>query len=221
MEHSFWLTKACNWEVKSEATGTFSARAATWRKDRDGDRFAPGCFSPSIKERKGMIPVFVSHDHQQWVGATTSLAEDEKGLTLEGRLFLESVAGREAWSRMKECDSIGFPLGLSVGFITKDAEYDEASRTRLIKEVDLWEVSFTPFPAQYGTGMDGFKARNVEQLLRDVGGCSKESAKRVLSMLTPYLAADAAGNPLIPVRDVREARHTAIRQYLQTGDSSL
>jgi uncharacterized protein len=194
-------------EVKSEDLGEFAGYAATFLRDSDGDRFEPGAFAKSVKERKGKIPIFLHHERALWAGASSALAEDHKGLWVEAKLFLDTSAGRDAWGTIKGARAVGFPLGLSVGFITLDQDWEEHSQTRLIKEADLWETSITPFPANKGARIEEAKAkvlRNYEQLARDVTGCSPTRAKRLVSIFLSGLPAVAAdGKPLTPARDVR------------------
>jgi HK97 family phage prohead protease len=210
MKDQFFAVKFCSlMEAKADdpATGEFSGYAATYQRDSEGDRIQPGAFAQSIKDRKGRIPIFLNHDRTQWAGASTGLAEDGKGLKLNGQLFLDTSAGRDAMGLLKNAASVEMPVGLSIGFLTKDWDYDEASQTRLLKDVDLWETSLTPFPANRGARVDQVKAlRNYERLLRDVTNCSASDAKRILSLLPLSLSGEQAdGYPFHSARDVRDA----------------
>jgi hypothetical protein len=48
--------------------------------------------------------------------------------------------------------------GLSIGFATKVAEYDDKAGTRKLLEIDLWEVSPVSFPANEDARVDSVKA---------------------------------------------------------------
>jgi len=218
MKEQFFLTKHFALvEAKQDdpTTGEFSGYAATYTRDSEGDRIEPGAFAQSIKDRRGKIPIFLNHDRQQWAGASTGLAEDGHGLMLRGQLFLDTSAGRDALGLLKNAAAVDFPVGLSIGFMTRDWDFDEGTQTRLLKDVDLWETSITPFPAQRGARVDAVKSlRYYEQLLRDVGGCSVNGAKAVLAMLPLALSGDPDGNLFSSVRDVRSAELFDMRTAL-------
>jgi HK97 family phage prohead protease len=209
MSNNPWFEKqVTDWQIKNEEAGTFTAYAATRRVDRDGDQFAPGAFAQTIKDNKGKIPLLVGHDSSHWAGFTTSMAEDEKGLWIEGMMILEKNLGRDTWLTMKACSANDFPLGFSVGFTAKAIDMDAAPNVRVISEVKLWEISTTPWPAQYGTGiatMKSFPIRQVEQILREAGGCSRDIAKKTLTLLAPYLSVVTDGEPLAGLRDAGSA----------------
>jgi len=208
MNEQFFITKHFSLIEKSgdPTTGEFSGYAATYQRDSEGDRIEPGAFAQSIKDRKGKIPIFLNHDRTQWAGASTGLAEDGRGLMLNGRLFLDTSAGRDALGLLKNAAAVDFPVGMSIGFMTQEWDFDESSQTRLLKQIDLWETSLTPFPANRGARVDNVKTlRNYERLLRDVGGCSVAGAKAVLSMLPLQLSGDPDSELFPPIRDVRDA----------------
>lgn len=221
MKDPFFATKHYSLAVEAKAgdpaTGEFSGYASTYQRDSEGDRIEPGAFAQSIRDRKGRIPIFLNHDRTQWAGASTALAEDGKGLFLKGQLFLSTSAGRDALGTMKDAASVEFPVGLSIGFLTKDWDFDESSQTRLIKEVDLWETSVTPFPANRGARVDDVKSlRNFERLTRDVCKCSAADAKRLLAMLPLALSGDPDSNLFPTARDVRDVELIGeMRSYIR------
>jgi HK97 family phage prohead protease len=204
-------------ETKSEAAGKFTGYASTYGRDAYGDRILAGAFAESIKEQRGKIPIFM--EHFDWIGVSTDLAEDAKGLYIEGQIALDTVRGRDAFALMQTSEKADFRVGLSIGFTAEEVEYDEATGARTLKKINLWETSITPFPANRGARVDSIKSlRNVEQILRDVGGCSKEGAKRAIALLQPYLLPDGSGSPPSSERDARTLRHlsdAAFRSALQ------
>lgn len=191
-------------ECKAEDGGKFTGYAAAYTKDSYGDRILPGAFAQSIKDQKGKIPIFLNHDTSEWIGFSTDLAEDQKGLYIEGVLSLASTRGADTAALLKIAKQVEYRVGLSIGFTADEVEFDDATGARLLKTINLWETSITPFPANKNARIESIKSiRNIEQILRDVGGCSGEAAKRAYAMLRPYLLADASGEPLPPKRDVR------------------
>ena len=204
-------------ELKSEDAGRFTGYASTYAKDFYGDRILPGAFAQSIRDQKGKIPLFYDHLRSLPIGFSTDLAEDAKGLYIEGQLSLDSTHGRDAHALLKTAKSVDYRMGLSIGFITSEVEV-EHDGTRVIKSLELFETSLTPFPVNRQARVEALKSiRNIEQLLRDVAGCSPEQAKRTLSFLRPYLSVDADGKSLQSERDVTEREQVVSRAVVAIG----
>lgn len=200
MEHKSYPLLEC----KTDAAGKFSGYAAAYTKDAYGDRIIPGAFAQSIKDQKGKIPIFLNHDSDSWVGFSTDLAEDAKGLYIEAMLSLNTSKGADIAALLQTAKQVDYRVGLSIGFVAEEVEFDDVTGGRLLKSINLWETSITPFPANRNARIESIKSvRSIEQILRDVGGCSENAAKRTLAMLRPYLLADASGTPPPPERDVR------------------
>lgn len=214
-------------ETKDADSGIFKGYAATWNRDSDGDRFEAGAFGATIKERKGKIPILLHHERMFWAGVSTDLSEDKKGLWLEAQLFLDTSYGRDAWGTVKNSVAAGFTPGLSVGFVPTEVDWDDGAGTRVIKSVDLWETSITPFPANTHARVEEAKAkaiRNYERLLRDVTKCSAAEAKRILAMLPLAMSVDTDVEPLTPARDVRGTKQlidTNVREAMRSLRESI
>ena len=74
--------------------------------------------------------------------------------------------------------------GLSIGFRVdnKGYDYDERGKRRMLKEVDLMEISAVTFPMNPRARVSQVKAvdrtiREWEEILRDAGGLSRTEAK--------------------------------------------
>lgn len=193
-------------QVKSEELGQISGHASTFVVDRVGDKVLPGAFQPSITDSKGIIPMLLGHDLSRWVGMTTALQEDHKGLKFEGQLYLNTVDGRETFERVKANAAMGTHVGISIGYIPKDTDME--GTTRLLKSVELVEISVTPFPAGIRTRVEGHKSiRNMEQELRDATNCSLAEARKVMAWLVKHgLTFPLVGNQPEPPRDVESIR---------------
>jgi len=173
-------------DCKSEEGGRFSGYAAAYTRDAYGDRIAPGAFAKSIKEQRGVIPIFLDHERSKWVGFSTDLAEDAKGLYIEAELSLESSQGADTYALLKTAKKVDYRVGLSIGFVAEEVEYDDQNG-RLLKSIELFETSITPFPANRSARIEAFKSlRDYESILRDAG-CSRDVAKRAMVRLEPYL----------------------------------
>ena len=91
------------------------------------------------------------------------MREDAKGLWVKGRILTDVDKGREAAALI----AAGAIDGLSIGYRTVTAQKD-AKGHRLLREVELWEVSLVTFPmlaqARVGAKADQDLARSLEAL---------------------------------------------------------
>lgn len=163
--------------------GQFSGYASTYNLDLQNDRIQPGAFAQSIADKKGKVPVFFNHE--DWIGISTSLAEDGKGLAMTAELALGNAIADNAYALMQKAASLDFRVGMSIGFTAQDWDWDGNVRT--LKEINLYEVSITPFPAQPKAFVSDMKTfRDLEKHLRDVECFSKSDAKRILRAVADY-----------------------------------
>lgn len=133
--------------------------------DSYDDTVAPGAFAASLAEHKaaGSMPAMLwQHDATQPIGVWEDMAEDDKGLRVRGRLVMESERAREAYALLKA----GALRGLSIGFMTRDDDYDPKSRVRTVKAVELWEVSLVTFPALKTAGVTQVRSAPVDDISR-------------------------------------------------------
>ncbi|MBQ7267923.1 MAG: HK97 family phage prohead protease, partial [Synergistaceae bacterium] len=111
-----------------------------------------------------------------------NIREDDIGLWIEGRLLLDLEKGKEAYILLKN-QAI---RGLSIGYMPLAWEWEnrDSRRIRVLKEIDLWEVSLVTFPANPKALIDDVKSiktiRDVEDTLRDAG-FSRTEAKALIS----------------------------------------
>ena len=75
--------------------------------------------------------------------------------------------------------------GLSIGYLPVDYAIDKASGARILKKVDLWEISLVTFPmnteALVSNAKADFDPRAYERALR-AEGFSESEAKRAVSV---------------------------------------
>jgi len=120
--------------------GSFEGLAAAYGNvDSHGDRIVAGAF----KGAEGIeIPLLFAHKTDQPIGIAT-VTETPAGLMVKGRLLLDTVAGSEAYSRLKA----GVLKALSVGFqLPKDGAAIRDG-VRVISKAVLKEISLVVFPA--------------------------------------------------------------------------
>jgi uncharacterized protein len=167
--------------LKAEGdAGKFSGYASTYNLDLQNDRIQPGAFAQSIADKKGKVPIFFNHE--DWVGFSTSLAEDGKGLAMSAELALGNTVSDNAYALLVKAAELDFRVGMSIGFTATDWDWDGNVRT--LKEINLYEVSITPFPAQPKAFISDVKTwRDFEKHLREAENFSRADAKRILNAL--------------------------------------
>ena len=173
-----------------DETGSFAGYGSVFgNADLYRDVVAPGAFQASLaqwKERGALPPILWQHNTDQPIGPFTSMAEDGKGLYVEGQLLIKDVKkAREAYALLKA----GAIRGMSIGYNVVDEEYDAKMNVNRLKSVDLWEVSIATFPANVDATVSQIKSllesgatptiREFESFLRDAGGYSRKHAERI------------------------------------------
>lgn len=112
--------------------------------DQGGDVVMAGAYAKSLMRLKAegrAVKMLWQHDPAQPIGVWDEIAEDGRGLRVKGRILTEVEKGREAAALV----AAGAIDGLSIGYRTVMAEKD-AKGQRLLREVELWEVSLVTFP---------------------------------------------------------------------------
>lgn len=144
--------------------------------DNGMDMIEPGAFKGSLGKRK--VKMLWQHDPSQPIGVWDEMAEDDHGLKVKGRILKDVRRGAEAIALYRA----GAIEGLSIGYKTITADRaGEDGAVRVLKEVDLWEISTVTFPMQEPAGarIKGVRTiRDFEAALRDAG-LSRNEAKAV------------------------------------------
>jgi HK97 family phage prohead protease len=166
----------------------------------------PGAFKASIaqwRKKKAMPPILWQHDTWQPLGVWTELSEDETGLKVAGQLALELQAAKDARTLI----NIGAVKGLSIGYRTLDYEIDRDTGARLLKKVDLWEISLVTFPMLPEAQITGVKStlndRELEQALRDEG-LSHREAKLAVSVVRKQVLRDGGQTEPTPRDEAKD-----------------
>ncbi len=176
-------------EIKSLHDREFEGHGSIFGNvDLGGDVVLPGAFKHSLAqhEKAGSLPqMFWMHWPDRVPGKWLSMKEDKKGLKVKGTLA-ETPLGDEIRTLL-QMDAV---KGLSIGYRTVDQEFAEDG-TRLLKELELWEVSVVSLPmnplAQVAHAKSQLSAigeyvptlKEFERILREAG-CSRTVAKNLV-----------------------------------------
>ena len=173
--------KAYNGDDEEEK-GVFSGYGSIFgNKDLGNDVMVQGAFAKSIASKgpKG-VKLLYQHDTKEPIGVFDEIIEDRKGLRVKGRLAMGTQKGREVYELMK----MGAIDGLSIGYRVspKGADYDERGKKRMLKEVDLMEISAVTFPMNTRARVQAVKGeqrtvREWEEAMRDACGLSRSESK--------------------------------------------
>jgi HK97 family phage prohead protease len=176
--------------------------------DSYGDIIAPGAFAASLTKHKraGTMPLMLwGHDSfSPPIGNWTDMAEDGKGLWVQGQTDLEDPMGQRVHRALKRKAM----RGLSIGYETIESDKDsKRPGVRILKEVDLWEVSPVNFPAQPRAAVDNVKSYTsggrlpslpeFEEFLREAG-FSKTQATAIAGKGLSHLLRSESGNAIDP-----------------------
>ena len=179
--------KSFPFEIKTiSETGAFTGYASVFgNEDLWGDIVVAGAFSKSIAEKKPAM--LWQHNSDEPIGIWTVIKEDDKGLYVEGQLLIDGVAKAKEAYELLAAKAIS---GLSIGYRAVSWEWrkkdDSKDEVRLLKEIDLWEISLVTFPAnteaRVGDVKDLNTLRDIEGFLRDAG-CSRNEAKGIIAQI--------------------------------------
>ena len=192
--------------------GSFSGYGAVFgNTDAYGDVIAKGAFTKTIHEAKvsGIWPAMLEQ-HGGWgmtasdltpIGVWTDMEEDDVGLKLAGK-FAPTPRGQEMRTLMQMTPRPAIN-GLSIGFeaikFKMRSSPDEPRRT--LEEVKLWEISPVTFPANGKARVSSVKSidelstlSEIEDLLRDAGGFSRNEAKGLIARIKSAPCVDAGAD---------------------------
>jgi HK97 family phage prohead protease len=165
----------CPFEFKSLASREFEGLGSVFGNvDLGGDVVLPGAFSKSLaqhKQARTLPQMFFSHQMDKVPGKWLEMSENSSGLQVRG-VLANTQLGDEMHTLLK----LGALRGLSIGFTIPDHANDVSYNqdgVRMIKNVDLWEVSLVSLPmnpaAQVSAvkyGVDDVEAGELVKSLR-------------------------------------------------------
>lgn len=110
--------------------------------DRGGDLVLPTAFESS-KEKFLQNPVmFYNHDWTAPIGSVEVYDVRNDGLYIEGTISSGYEEADKAWAYAER----GLVKSFSIGFIPKEVDYDSENDIRIIKDLEMLEVSLVTIP---------------------------------------------------------------------------
>ncbi|SDP92453.1 hypothetical protein SAMN05428967_4464 [Phyllobacterium sp. YR620] len=144
--------------------GTFEGYGSVFGNvDSYGEKVMPGAFVESLARHKregSNVLMLWQHNADEPIGVWEDLAEDAKGLWGKGRFLLDIQKAREVYTLAKH-KAIG---GLSIGY--REVETEPDGNTRLLKKLELYEISPVSFPANRRARIEGVKSERMEEIAR-------------------------------------------------------
>ena len=156
-------------EIKSlNPDGYFSGYASVFDLvDQHKEAIQKGAFQKTLGRwgQRGTLPKMLwQHETETPIGIWREIFEDEHGLFVSGQLLLGIQKGKEAYCLLKS----GAVDSMSIGFKTLKSRRDATRGTRIIEEVDLYEISLVTFPANPKARVTSYKTDGLrEQLLTE------------------------------------------------------
>ena len=207
---------------------TFEGYGASFGNvDSYGDVIVKGAFDKTLRDakRSGIWPaMLLQHgggflggaEDQTPIGVWTDMHEDDKGLVVKGKLAA-TVRGQEVYTLMKMTPRPAI-TGLSIGYLAKEFTLGTKAGEprRMLKAIDLFEVSCVTFPANGKSRLTSVKAgdrptiRLAEEALREAG-FSRTEAKAIL----------ASGFKALPQRDAGDQSDADVADALRRLTSTL
>ena len=193
--------------------GFFSGYASVFGLvDSYGDTIAPCAYSKTLQNRERPIQLRWNH-YGGVIGKWLTLREDEKGLYVEGELTPGHSVAQDAYALMKH----GAVNGLSIGYRPIEAEQKDDG-TRLLKQIDLVEISIVETPADAAALIGDVKSaidaagslKEIEALLRDVGGFKRNDVKALISRIKSMAPRDVEPETKIKLAFAFEQSHRLI-----------
>jgi hypothetical protein len=151
-------------EIKSAARGEVRALFSTFNTlDHDGDVVLPGAFTDSAEV---VISAYGhrSHSGELPVGKGRILTTTE-GAILDGRFFLDTTAGRDTFTVVKELGALG-EWSYSLHDVVSERGTWDGQPANLLKRIRVKEVSPVLLGASIGTRTLAAKSLHHDQMRR-------------------------------------------------------
>jgi len=172
-----------------------------------GDTIDPKAYDRTIKRKSGERPIRMRWNHYgPVIGKWDEIRVDEKGLFVSGSLIPGHSVAEDVYKAMK----FGAVDGMSIGYMPKKIEMLGEGK-RLLKEIELVEISVVEEPADLGAKINDVKSlldaatslKEIETLLREAGGFSRTDATGLVARIKS-LSQREAEDEIRPVLELRQ-----------------
>ncbi len=158
-----YKTKEFRMKAAEDDFGTIAGYFSTYDKEPDsyGDIIEPGAFAETIERRKATghpFPLCWNHDLDQIIGTVDTIEDTEKGPLMTASFF-DTPLAQEKREIVKSGCVFQFSFAYSVtGAREPTADEKAAGVMNVLTEVDLFEVSIVPIPANQNAVMTEIKS---------------------------------------------------------------
>ena len=157
-----------SFKIKADDSGTISGYFSTYDREPDsyGDVIAPGAFTDTIKARKESghpFPLCWNHDLDQIIGAVDpdAIEDTEKGPFMKEAVFFDSALAQEKREIVKS--GVVYQFSFAYDIIDQaEVTLEDGRKANELREIDLFEISIVPIPANQNAVMTEVKAVNPE-----------------------------------------------------------
>jgi HK97 family phage prohead protease len=201
-------TKFIPLEVKASEDGIIEGYGSVFgNRDLGGDIVDAMAFDETIASGK-RIKMLWQHDADNVLGVWDEISKDQTGLKVKGRIATRTKLGGD----IAELARMGAVDGLSIGFMTKEEDWD--GPTRIIKRADLWEVSLVTFPMNPEARISAVKAADMSE--REIEWLLTRDAKLSRSVAHALMKGGMGA-----VKAMRDAGPTGFTELAQLMRSTL
>lgn len=144
--------------------GIIEGLASTYELDRGDDIIVPGAFAKTLNRHSAEgrpVRMLLQHQNGELIGGfpIEFAKETPEGLFVRGEINLEVQRGREAYALAKQDVLTDMSIGFSIPSREAVDYQREGDRVlRLIKEVELWEISLVSEPMNPGARVQSVKS---------------------------------------------------------------
>lgn len=162
--------------------------------DAYGDTIDPKAYDQTLIERQRPVRMRWNH-FGPIIGKWLDIRSDGKGLYVNGQLTPGHSTAVDVYASMKH----GAIDGMSIGYIPRLVEEMGEGR-RLLKQIDLIEISVVEEPADLGAKIESVKSvfseassiREIENALRDSGVFTRSEALSLVTRMKTLLQGELA-----------------------------
>ena len=195
---SLFVPLELKFEDQTSDRGRFKGHGAVFNNvDLGNDVIKPGAFAKTLnawREKKMLPQMLWNHNGEEIIGEWTEMKEDEKGLYVEGKLWINGESKLEKAQQAYNVLKSNSVKGLSIGYYPTQKSLQEnydGTIIRNLEEIELLEVSVAPWAMNPEASVTGVKSKTdsegetpsirvAEKGLRELG-FSKKQAQAILA----------------------------------------